>query len=79
MDSSISPKDEIWFLRVCQHIQTQSTAQPLEMAKICWPEMSVTNCQPTPRNARKERNFYITFYQIKVKVDDPAIKIFLYA
>jgi len=22
MDSSISPKDEIWFLRVCHHIST---------------------------------------------------------
>jgi len=22
MDSSVSPKDEIWFLRVCQHIST---------------------------------------------------------
>jgi len=26
MDSSVSPKDEIWFLRVCHHISTQSTA-----------------------------------------------------
>jgi len=22
MDSSVSPKDEIWFLRVCHHIST---------------------------------------------------------
>jgi hypothetical protein len=23
MDSSVSPKDEIWFLRVCHHISTE--------------------------------------------------------
>jgi hypothetical protein len=26
MDSSVSPKDEIWFLRVCNHISKQSTS-----------------------------------------------------
>ena len=25
MDSSVSPKDEIWFLRVCHHISTDPT------------------------------------------------------
>jgi hypothetical protein len=29
MDSSVSPKDEIWFLRVCSHISNAAYTQPL--------------------------------------------------
>jgi len=31
MDSSVSPKDEIWFLRVCHHISTALYQQSLTL------------------------------------------------
>jgi hypothetical protein len=34
-------------------------AQPLKMGTMCYPEMSVTNYQPTPRNVREERSFQL--------------------
>jgi len=34
MDSSVSPKDEIWFLRVCHHISTGLYYRTLDV-KLC--------------------------------------------
>jgi hypothetical protein len=33
MDSSVSPKDEIWFLRVCHHISNPVYQSVLQAAK----------------------------------------------
>jgi len=34
MDSSVSPKDEIWFLRVCHHI-SNAVYTPLNVGWVC--------------------------------------------
>ena len=37
MDSSVSPKDDIWFLRVCHHISTGLyIEQPLGLKDLKW-------------------------------------------
>jgi len=41
MDSSVSPKDEMWFLCVCHHILTQSTA---ESRPSDWAVMELHSC-----------------------------------
>ena len=35
MDSSVSPKDEIWFLRVCHHISTGLYFAPSSLLLLC--------------------------------------------
>jgi hypothetical protein len=70
MDSSVSPKDEIWFLRVCHHISTglysKCFGPRMRLANVCVagrPDLTVeapdhslssTNHLPTPVDLTKE-------------------------
>jgi hypothetical protein len=68
MDSSVSAKDEIWFLRVCHHVSNvvchqqgsrsrrnySWTAWSLKMEGACCLGRSPTNYQPTPSNISEE-------------------------
>jgi len=35
MDSSVSPKDEIWFLRVCHHISNAVYSNNMKLREEC--------------------------------------------
>jgi hypothetical protein len=51
MDSSVSPKDEIWFLRVCQHVSTGLYYVPV-MSGTLWLVTGQTSLSAYSRGAQ---------------------------
>ena len=65
MDSSVSPKDEIWFLRVCQHISNPVSNVPEVI------------CELTALVLKNSVLWNVVYYKIADKSKEPTAFVFL--